>query len=75
MPAKNGSLVRREEHSHRPAALTTVQRHRRLHVDLVEIRPLFAIDLDTDEMSFIRAAIASFSNDSRSITWHQWQAE
>ena len=25
--------------------------------------------------SFITAATASFSNDSRSITWHQWQAE
>ena len=24
---------------------------------------------------FIIAAIPSFSNDSRSITWHQWQEE
>src|ERR1700678_1550556 len=23
----------------------------------------------------MRAAVASFSNDSRSITWHQWHAE
>src|SRR5881397_2862066 len=27
------------------------------------------------KLSFITAAIAGFSNDSRSITWHQWQAE
>ena len=25
--------------------------------------------------SFIRAAMVSFSKDSRSMTWHQWQAE
>ena len=25
--------------------------------------------------SFMRAAISSLSKDSRSITWHQWQAE
>ena len=25
--------------------------------------------------SFISAAISGSSNDSRSITWHQWQAE
>src|SRR4051794_38888486 len=25
--------------------------------------------------SFMYAAVASFSNDSRSITWHQWHAE
>src|SRR3954451_14344604 len=24
--------------------------------------------------SFMRAAVIGFSNDSRSITWHQWQA-
>ena len=24
---------------------------------------------------FISSAMASFSKDSRSITWHQWQAE
>ena len=27
------------------------------------------------KFSFITAAISGSSNDSRSITWHQWQAE
>jgi hypothetical protein len=25
--------------------------------------------------AFMSAAVSSFSKDSRSITWHQWQAE
>ena len=38
----------REEHRHRPAAAAG-QRLDRAHVDLVEVGPLFAVDLDRDE--------------------------
>ncbi len=31
--------------------------------------------LTQTKCSFISSAIAGSSNDSRSITWHQWQAE
>ena len=45
------------------------------HVDLVEVGPLLAVDLDRDEVARSgSAAVASSSNDSRSMTWHQWQA-
>jgi len=27
------------------------------------------------KLSFISRAVPAFSNDSRSMTWHQWQAE
>jgi len=42
-------LILRQEHRHRPAA---VARHRDGggHVDVVEIRPLFAVDLDAHEL-------------------------
>ena len=40
--------IRREEHRHRPSALTG-ERERRLHVERVDVRPLLAIDLDADE--------------------------
>ena len=38
----------REKHRQRPAALLA-QMMQRLHVDLVDVRPLLAIDLDVDE--------------------------
>ena len=66
--------LRRQEHGHRPAAVPGHGLHG-LHVDGVEVGALLAVDLDIDESSFISAAVASFSNDSCSITWHQWQAE
>ena len=45
-------------------------------IDLVQIGPLLAIDLDVDEVSVHhrRRCLAS-SNDSCAMTWHQWQAE
>ena len=39
----------REEHRHRPAAVPGHRHHGR-HVDLVEVGPLFAVDLDVDEV-------------------------
>ena len=42
--------VRRQEHGQRPAALFAQQRQGEL-VDLVDIRPLFAVDLDVDEVA------------------------
>ena len=38
----------REKHGQRPAALLAEMMQRR-HVDLIDVRPLFAIDLDVDE--------------------------
>ena len=40
--------VRREKHGQRPAALLA-QQMQRVHVDLVDVGPLLAIDLDVDE--------------------------
>ena len=40
--------IRREEHAHRPAALLREQLNR-LHVDGIDVRALFAIDLHRDE--------------------------
>jgi hypothetical protein len=46
------------------------------HVDGVDIGPLFAIDLDVDEVPVHDPGYAaSDENDSCAITWHQWQAE
>ena len=41
--------VRRQEHRHRPAALAGQQLHGG-HVDLIEVGPFLAIDLDADEV-------------------------
>jgi len=38
------------------------------HVDVVDVRPLFTVDLDGDECWLMNAAISSSSNDSSSIT-------
>ena len=46
--AVEGPPVRRQEHGHRPAA-TAGHGLDRGHVDLVEVRPLLAVDLDGDE--------------------------
>ena len=40
----------REEDRHRPAAVPALKRLDRRHVDLVEVGPLLAVDLDVDEM-------------------------
>ena len=67
--------VGRQKHRHRPAAAAGQQLHG-VHVDLVEVGPLFAIDLDADEIARSSAARSPrFSKLSCSITWHQWQAE
>ena len=47
-PPEERPAVRREEHGHRPAALPG-QRLDGLHVDLVDVRALLAVDLDVDE--------------------------
>ncbi len=44
-------LIRRQKHRHRPAPLAVVHRHRRRHVNLVEIRPFLAIHFDADKMA------------------------
>ena len=41
--------VRREKHRHRPAAAPGQHLHG-VHVNLIEVGPLFAIDFDADEM-------------------------
>ena len=46
--AVEGRAVGRAEDRERPAAVARETRHR-VHVDLVEVRSLFAIDLDADE--------------------------
>ena len=47
----------------------------RLHVDRVDVRPLLAVDLDAARSRrSSSAAVASSSNDSCAMTWHQWQA-
>jgi hypothetical protein len=45
------------------------------HVNAIHIGPLFAIDFDVDEVSFMICAISPSLEASRSMTWHQWQVE
>ena len=47
-PADHRLAVGRQEHGERPAALLA-ERMERGHVDVVDVRPLFAIDFDVDE--------------------------
>ena len=47
---EEGLLLRGQEDGHGPAALAVVHREGRRHVDVIEVRPLFAIDLDADEV-------------------------
>ena len=66
---------RGQEDGHRPAALAGHRLHR-LHVDRVDVGALLAVDLDADEVArSCRRRCPASSKDSRSITWHQWQAE
>ena len=63
-----------EEDAHRPAARAGHRLHGG-HVDVVEVGALLAVDLDRHEVArSCSAAISGSSNDSRSMTWHQWQA-
>ena len=67
--------VGREEQVQRPAAAHAHRLHRG-HVEAVDVRPLLAVHLDAARSaSLSSAATSSFSNDSRSMTWHQWQVE
>ena len=73
--AEERLALRRQEDGQRPAAAAG-QRDDRVHVDRVDVGPLLAVDLDADEvLVHQRAPSRGSSNDSRSITWHQWQAE
>jgi hypothetical protein len=66
---------RREKNIQRPAAGAGRGLHEG-HVNLVHVRPLLAIHLDADEVRVQeRRDPFSSSNDSRSMTWHQWQVE
>ena len=47
-PAPERLACRRKEHRHRPAA-ALAERVQRRHIDMVDIGPLLAIDLDVDE--------------------------
>ncbi len=47
---EHGLQVGREKHRHRPAALAAVHGHGGRHIDLIEVGPLFAVDLDVDEL-------------------------
>jgi hypothetical protein len=42
--------LRRQEHRHRPSTIAAIEPHGGRHIDLVEIRPLFPIDLDRHEV-------------------------
>ena len=67
--------IGREPDRHRPAAAAGGGLHEG-HVDAVDVGALFAVDFDGDEVSVQELRRSrSFSNDSRSITWHQWQVE
>ena len=67
--------LRRQPDAHRPAARSGRRLHER-HVDAIDVGPLLAIDLDRHEVLVEHARRPpSFSNDSCSITWHQWQVE
>ena len=50
------------------------ERVQRAHVDMVDVRPLLAVDLDVDEERVHETSRFGSSNDSCAITWHQWQA-
>jgi hypothetical protein len=67
--------IRREKDIHRPAAAAGRGLHER-HVNFVHVRAFLAVHLDADEMFVEKfAPMFSSSNDSRSMTWHQWQVE
>src|SRR5262245_9780567 len=49
-PAVEGAQLRREPYAHRPPAGAGRRLYER-HVDAIDVRPLFAIDLDRDEVT------------------------
>ena len=66
---KEGAVViRGQKDGQRPAARTACQQLVCGLIDLVEVRPLFAVDLDVDEQPFISSAVAGSSKDSCAIT-------
>ena len=67
-------LVGREEHVQRPAAVAGHALDG-LHVERVDVGALLAVDLDAHEVLVHQRRRGGSSKDSRSITWHQWQAE
>src|SRR5579884_360964 len=73
--AVKGDLLRSEKHRQRPSSAAADEELDGVLINLVEIGPLFSIDLIFTKCSFIHCAVSSSSNDSRAITWHQWQAE
>ena len=64
---------RGHEHGHRPAA-GAGDRLDGVHVDAVDVRALFAVDLDVHEELVHQRGGGASSNDSCAMTWHQWQA-
>jgi len=64
--------LRREEDAHRPAAVLG-EHLDGLHVDGVHVGALLAIDLHRHEALVQDPRDVGASNDSSSITWHQWQ--
>ena len=75
MPPKKGLSSGREPDGHGPAAAAGGGLDEG-HVDAVDVGALFAVDLDGDVSRGSGARrSASFSKDSRSMTWHQWQVE
>ncbi len=75
MPAKNGFSAGDSQNIERPAAATAHglgTGHR--HVRSTSGRSSRSTLMET-KCSFRTFAVSSFSNDSRSMTWHQWQVE
>ena len=56
--------LRRQKHAHRPAAAAREHLHR-VHVNLIEVRPLLAVDLDRHEMLVEHARRSPRSQNSR----------
>ena len=74
---KIGAAVERlqiggQPHAHRPAAGAGRRLHER-HVDAIHVRTFFAIELHRHEVAFSTPRSPRSSNDSCSMTWHQWQ--
>ena len=66
--------VGRAHDRHGPATLAG-HGLRRLHVDVVDVGSLLAVDLHVHEAPFITDATSASSKLSWAMTWHQWQAE
>ena len=73
-PAEERPAIGKTEHVQRPAALAAHELHG-VHVDLIDVGALLAVDLDADKEARSGGPPAPRPRtDSRSITWHQWQA-